>query len=610
MNTYFRILSFARPLRHYLPQYLAFTLLGIIFGLINFTLLIPLFDVIFQQMDMAELQAYQSNPAFSPTLGYLKHKFYYFLISFTETYGKIGTLAYITVVIIVANLMSNIFRYLSQIILAKVRARAVRGLRLAIFEKISLLHLGFFTDQRKGDVTSRITNDVQEVENGIVHSLQVIFRDPASIILYFAWLFFMSFKLTLFTLIVLPIAGVLVSEIVKKLRRIALAGQESLGRILNQVDETFSGIRIIKAFNARDYTLKKFTKEIDQYAGINISMARKNELASPVSEFLGIIVVGGILLFGGNLVLNNQSTLDGAAFLTYLVVFAQLLAPSKALSKAYSSIQRALASAERIFEIIDIVPEIKDSDHAYATAQFNESIEIKNVSFAYDNEKVLEDINLVVPIGRTIALVGPSGSGKSTLVDLIPRFYDPTKGQVLLDGIPLKDYKLEALRSLMGIVSQESILFNDTVFNNIAFGKPQASNEEVIKAAKVANAHEFILRLENGYQTEIGERGGKLSGGQRQRLSIARAVLKNPSILILDEATSALDSESENLVQEALSNLMKNRTSIVIAHRLSTIQNADEIIVLQEGRIIERGTHHQLLDRGGLYQKLNAMQAV
>jgi len=420
----------------------------------------------------------------------------------------------------------------------------------------------------------------------------------------------MSFKLTLFTLIVLPIAGVLVSEIVKKLRRIALAGQESLGRILNQVDETFSGIRIIKAFNARDYTLKKFTKEIDQYAGINISMARKNELASPVSEFLGIIVVGGILLFGGNLVLNNQSTLDGAAFLTYLVVFAQLLAPSKALSKAYSSIQRALASAERIFEIIDIVPEIQDSDHAYATAQFNESIEIKNVSFAYDNEKVLEDINLVVPRGRTIALVGPSGSGKSTLVDLIPRFYDPTKGQVLLDGIPLKDYKLEALRSLMGIVSQESILFNDTVFNNIAFGKPQASNEEVIKAAKVANAHEFILRLENGYQTEIGERGGKLSGGQRQRLSIARAVLKNPSILILDEATSALDSESENLVQEALSNLMKNRTSIVIAHRLSTIQNADEIIVLQEGRIIERGTHHQLLDRGGLYQKLNAMQAV
>ena len=610
MKTYLRILSFARPLRHYLPQYIACTLLGIIFGLINITLLKPLFDVIFQQMDTAELQAYQSDPAFYPSLGYLKHKFYYFFITFTETYGKIGTLAYISIVTIAANLLANIFRYLSQVILAKVRARAVRGLRLAIFEKISLLHLGFFTDQRKGDITSRITNDVQEVENGIVHSLQVIFRDPATIILYFAWLFFMSFQLTIFTLILLPIAGILISGIVKKLRRIALAGQESLGRILNQVDETFSGIRIIKAFNARDYTLKKFTKEIDRYANINISMARKNELASPVSEVLGIIVVGGILLFGGNLVLNNQSALDGAAFLTYLVVFAQILAPSKAISKAYSSIQRALASGERIFEVIDAVPEIKDSTHAKATAQFHESIVMENVSFAYDNERVLENINLTIPRGRTIALVGPSGSGKSTLVDLIPRFYEPTSGQVLLDGIPLQDYKLEAIRSLMGIVNQESILFNDTVFNNIAFGMPLANHEEVINAAEIANAHEFILKLENGYQTEIGERGSKLSGGERQRISIARAVLKNPPILILDEATSALDSESESLVQEALSNLMKNRTSIVIAHRLSTIQNADEIIVLQEGRILERGTHHQLLDKGGLYQKLNAMQAV
>lgn len=610
MKSYLRILSFARPLRHYIPQYIACTLLGIIFGLINITLLKPLFDVIFQQMDPVELQGYQTNPTFTFSLEYLEHKFYYFFITMSERYGKIGTLAYISIVTVIANLLANVFRYLSQIILAKVRARAVRGLRLAIFEKISLLHLGFFTDQRKGDITSRITNDVQEVENGIVHSLQVIFRDPATIILYFAWLFYMSFQLTVFTLILLPIAGVLISGIVKKLRRIALAGQESLGRILNQVDETFSGIRIIKAFNARDYTIRKFTKEIDQYASINVAMARKNELASPVSEVLGIIVVGGILLFGGNLVLNNQSTLDGAAFLTYLIVFAQVLAPSKSISKAYSGIQRALASAERIFQIIDTVPEIKDMDNAKTTAQFNESLVIKNVGFAYEQEKILKDINLTVPKGSTIALVGPSGSGKSTLVDLIPRFYEPTSGQVLLDGIPLEDFKLEAIRSLMGIVSQESILFNDTVFNNIAFGMPGASEEQVIKAAEVANAHEFILKLENGYQTEIGEQGSKLSGGQRQRVSIARAVLKNPPILILDEATSALDSESESLVQEALSNLMKNRTSIVIAHRLSTIQNADEIIVLQEGQILERGTHHQLLDKGGLYQKLNALQAV
>ena len=610
MKTYLRILSFARPLRRYLPQYIVFTLLGIIFGLINFTLLKPLFDVIFEQMDVNELQAYQSNPSFAFTLEYLKHQFYYFFISFSNEYGKIGTLAYISIVTIIANLLANTFRYLSQILLAKVRANTVRGLRLAIFEKISLLHLGFFTDQRKGDLTSRITNDVQEVENGIVQSLQVIFRDPATIVLYFAWLFFMSFKLTVFTLIVLPIAGVLISGIVKRLRKIATAGQESLGRILNQVDEMFSGIRIVKAFNARGYTLKKFTSEVDHYAGITVSMARKNELASPVSEFLGIVVVGGILLFGGNLVLNNQSALDGAAFLTYLIVFTQVLAPAKGISKAYTGIQRALASAERIFEVVDTIPEIQDNARAKEVARFQQSIEFRNVSFAYENEPVLNDINIIIPRGRTVALVGPSGSGKSTLVDLIPRFYDPTQGQVLLDGTPLAEYQLHAIRSLMGIVNQEPILFNDSVFNNIAFGMPQASDQDVIKAATIANAHEFILKLDHGYQTEIGERGTKLSGGQRQRLSIARAVLKNPPILILDEATSALDSESEHLVQEALTNLMKNRTSIVIAHRLSTIQNADEIIVLQEGKILERGTHHQLLDKNGLYKKLNAMQAV
>jgi subfamily B ATP-binding cassette protein MsbA len=561
-------------------------------------------------MNIEELQSYSSNPSFSLTLDYFKHKFYYFFISFSEKYGKIGTLAYISGVIISANLLANVFKYFAQVILAKVRARAVRGLRLGIYEKLTILHLGFFTDQRKGDITSRITNDVQEVENGIIHSLQVIFRDPATIVIYFSWLFFMSFKLTIFTIVVLPVAGILISGIVKKLRRIARAGQESLGRILNQVDETFSGIRIIKAFNARNYTIAKFTDEVNQYARISVSMAKKNELATPVSEFLGILVIGGILLFGGNLVLNNQSALDGAAFLTYLIVFTQVLAPAKGISKAYSSIQRAIASAERIFEVIDTVPEIEDPVAGRTNAEFNQSIVFNNVSFAYDNEQVLTDINLTITRGSAVALVGPSGSGKSTLVDLIPRFYDPTKGEVLLDGISLKEYRLEVIRELMGIVSQESILFNDTVFNNIAFGTENASGEEVIKAARIANAHEFILKLENGYQTEIGERGSKLSGGQRQRLSIARAVLKNPPILILDEATSALDSESELLVQEALSNLMKNRTSIVIAHRLSTIQNADEIIVLQEGKILERGTHHQLLDKGGLYKKLNAMQAV
>ncbi len=610
MKTYLRILSFARPLRHYLPQYLIFTLLGIIFGLINLTLLKPLFDVIFQQMDPAEIEGYRLAPDFNLSVDYIKHQFYYYFIFITDQYGKLGTLGYISAVIVAANLLSNIFKYLSQVVLAKVRARAVKGLRMSIFDRVSRLHLGFFTDQKKGDITSRITNDVQEVENGIVHSLQVVFRDPATILLYFGWLFFMSFKLTLFTLVVLPISGILISGIVKRLRKIALASQESLGRILNQVDEMFSGIRIIKAFNAQKYTLGKFSKEIDHYARVNISMARKNELASPISEFLGVTVVAGILLYGGNLVLNQQSPLDGASFLTYLIVFTQVLNPAKAISKAYSSIQRALASAERIFQVIDTKPEIQDQPQAQDGCTFNHAIEMKDVSFAYENEGVLRNINLKIPQGRTIALVGPSGSGKSTLVDLIPRFYDPTKGQVLIDGRPLTDFKMEAIRDLMGIVTQESILFNDTIFNNIAFGNPQATDPEVISAAEIANAHEFILKLEQGYQTNIGEGGSKLSGGQRQRISIARAVLKNPPILILDEATSALDSESEQLVQEALFNLMKDRTSIVIAHRLSTIQKADEIIVLQEGRILERGTHHELLNQNGLYKKLNAMQAV
>ena len=561
-------------------------------------------------MDASELDAYRQAPAFTPSIDYLTHQFYYYFTSFTDRYGKLGTLGYISGVIIAANLLSNIFKYLSQIILAKIRARAVRGLRWAIFNKITQLHIGFFSDQRKGDLISRITNDVQEVENGVIHSLQVIFRDPITILLYFGWLFFMSFKLTLFTLIVLPISGFLISAIVKRLRKIAVEGQQSLGRILNQVEETFSGMRIIKAFNAHRYTNKKFEREIDQYADITVAMARKNELASPVSEFLGVSVVAGILLYGGNLVLNQQSALDGAGFLTYLIIFTQVLNPAKAISKAYSSIQRALASAERIFEVVDTPAAIKDHPGASQHIEFKHSIDFQNVSFAYEQESVLENINLTVPQGKTIALVGPSGSGKSTLVDLIPRFYDPTSGQVMIDGHPLEQYTTEALRGLMGIVTQESILFNDTIYNNIAFGNPQASPDEVVEAAKIANAHEFILKLDQGYHTPIGDSGSKLSGGQRQRISIARAVLKNPPILILDEATSALDSESEQLVQDALFNLMKDRTSIVIAHRLSTIQKADEIIVLQNGQILERGTHHQLLDNDGLYKKLNAMQAV
>jgi subfamily B ATP-binding cassette protein MsbA len=447
------------------------------------------------------------------------------------------------------------------------------------------------------------------MENTVVNAFKAV-KEPITLIIYIAVLFSISAKLTLFTLVVLPLTGGVISTIIKRLKKRAVQSQETMGRIVNILDETFSGMRVINAFNARNFLLKKIEKETTFHRKVNLSISRKNELASPLSEFLGVVVVAFILYYGGQWVLSGTGELTPSSFILFLTFYASMIQPAKNFSNGITSLQKGIVSAQRIFSTIDTESAIQSKPDAVHLPAFEKQIEFRNVSFAYENEFVLRDINLVVEKGKTIALVGPSGGGKSTLADLIPRFYDPTQGEVLLDGISLKDYELDSLRKQMGVVTQESILFNDTIFNNIAFGMENVKEEDVIHAAQVANAHDFIMQTENGYQTFIGERGSKLSGGQRQRLSIARAVLKNPPILILDEATSALDSESERLVQDALNNLMKNRTSIVIAHRLSTIQHADEIIVIQKGHIAERGRHDELIQRDGLYRKLKDIQRV
>lgn len=610
MKTYFRILSYARPFRRHLPWYGIYAFLSIVFGLLNFTLLKPLFDVIFEQVSPDDMVVFQTKPEFDLSVQYFMHLFNYYFLQIADIYGRFGTLAYVCIIIVISVFLANLFTYLSGVVLAKIRANVIKKMRVHVFDQVSRMHIGYFSDERKGDLISKMTNDVQEVENSIVQSLRVIFREPATIILYFAVLFFMSAKLTFFTLLLIPIAGGIIGGITKRLKKKAVQSQESLGRIVNILDETIGGMRIIKAFGARKSVLRKFEGETDFYSDVNISMAKKNELASPISQFLGVSVVAGILLYGGNLVLANESELSASEFIAYIILFTQVLNPAKEISRAVSTIQRGLASAERIFTIIDTPPVIQNKENAVRLSAFKKAITFENVGFRYEQELVLKNIDFTLSEGKTIALVGPSGGGKSTLADLVPRFYDPTFGEVKLDGINLKDYDIEDLRNLMGVVTQESILFNDTVFNNIAFGMTDVSEDRVVEAAKIANAHQFIAAMDGGYQANIGERGTKLSGGQRQRISIARAILKNPPILILDEATSALDSESERLVQEALTNLMTNRTTLVIAHRLSTIQHADEILVIQGGRIVQRGTHHELINQQGLYHKLSAVQTV
>lgn len=605
MKIFFRILLYANRLPRRLAFFFLYSILGIIFGALNIILVIPMLRVLFDRTSGAVIP---EIPDFELSIKYIETIFNHFFLTIIRDSGKLNALLFVCALIVICVLFANLFRYLERVIATKLRVDLVKNMRMAIFSNVTRLHIGYFNNERKGDLISRFTNDVQEVEGSVMNSLKAVLKEPVVIIVYFALLFTISVKLTLFTLLVLPITGGALAEIIRRLKRQATASQESLGRIVNILDETFSGMRVINAFNARNFILSRMEDESAYYRKINKSMSYKNELASPVSEILGVAIIAGIIFFGGQLVLSDESSLSPESFLGFLAIFAQIIQPAKSFSNGITSLQKGTASAKRIFSVIDYQPAIHDKIDAIRLEKFEDSIEFKNVSFAYDADHILKNINLKVNKGKTVALVGASGGGKSTLADLVPRFYDPTEGDVCIDGVSLKDYQIESLRKQLGVVTQESILFNDTIFNNIAFGMPDINEEKVIQAAKIANAHDFIMQTDNGYQTKIGERGSKLSGGQRQRLSIARAVLKNPPILILDEATSALDSESERLVQDALFNLMKNRTSIVIAHRLSTIQHADEIVVIQDGRIAERGSHDQLSAQNGLYRKLVDIQ--
>ena len=496
--------------------------------------------------------------------------------------------------------------------LAPVRNGVVRDLRNKMYDKILWLPLTYFSEERKGDLISRMTADVQEIEWSIVQSLEVIFREPLTILLFLGTMLFMSPQLSIFVFVLLPIAGLLIGQIGKSLRRTSAKSQAKMGILLSTIEETLSGLRIIKAFTAEKFFKEKFASLNDDYRKLMIKLFRKRDLSSPMSEFLGAFVLVIVMYFGGRLVLGATQQLEPSVFIAFIAIFSQLIPPAKSFADAYSNIQRGLSSAERINKILDGEITIFDKENALPVNGFNKCIEYKDVSFAYykgGDGWALNDINLKIEKGKTIALVGQSGSGKTTLADLLPRFYDTDKGEILIDGKSIRDYKIKDLRGLMGIVSQESVLFNDTIFNNIAFGIIDAKEEDVINAAKIANAHDFIMQMPDGYQTNTGDRGSKMSGGQRQRISIARAILKNPPILILDEATSALDTESERLVQDAIIQLMKNRTTLVIAHRLSTIQHADEIIVMQKSEIIERGKHVELIAKNGVYKKLYDLQA-
>ena len=602
MKKYSRILHYLAPYKGKIFLYFLFTILSIIFGLVSFGMLSPFFDLIFlgKTMDLPAVAASGDSLSNIKT----------WLYGHLQGYSLLQMLAAICVVLLTAIFLKNLFLYLSFYTLNPLKNRIVNTFRSDLYSKILRLPIGYFTEQRKGDLISRVTNDVNEVESSVVGTLEGWIRDPLTIIFTFITLFILSAQLTIAILVCIPLIGFVLGRVSKALKRQSNEAALKQGESISILEETLNGLRVIKAFNIESILKGKFNTVNDELLETKNRISRRRDLASPMSEFLGVLVFVGILWFGGRLILGGSMNLEGSTFVGYLAMFYNIINPVKTLSTSFSNINKGYAAITRIEEVLKTPVMVDDNPTGKTLHSFNDKIEFKNVRFAYDDAVILDDINLTIEKGKTIALVGSSGAGKSTLADLVPRFHDVTGGAVLIDGTNIKDYALQSVRSLMSIVTQEPILFNDTIANNIALGQPDASNEEIIQAAKIANAHNFIIQKEEGYDTNIGDRGSKLSGGERQRLTIARAVLKNPPILILDEATSSLDTESERLVQDAINNMMQNRTSIVIAHRLSTIRHADEIIVLQKGKIVERGTHESLITQNGFYKKLVDMQEV
>ncbi|MCF0040921.1 ABC transporter ATP-binding protein [Dyadobacter fanqingshengii] len=602
MKTYFRLLSFAQPISRFAVPYIIFTVLGVIFNTLNLALLAPLMSTLFNNnKDGAEVIQKPDNWDVTGLLNYYAQQA-------NDTYGPHGALQIVCGVIVTSILLSNIFKYFSQRVMENLRIHTLLNLRKTVFNNVMNLHTGYFSNQRKGDIISKIASDVQVVQFSVTGTLQVVFKEPLQLLAYVFMLFATSAKLTFFAILVIPISAFIISKIVKRLKEQATMAQHLFGLMISYLDEALSGIKIIKAFNATEDIKEKFHQENIRYSELGRKMARRQQLSGPVSEFLGVTMVAIIVLYGGSLILDNQSDLSVSKFVAYIALFSQVMRPAKALTDSFSTIHAGIAAGERVLDLVDEKPEIQDAPDAVDLKEFNHSLKLQNVSFAYQARPVLKSINITIPKGKTVALVGPSGGGKSTLMDLLPRFIDAQEGSVSIDDLNVKQVKMESLWSLFGVVNQESMLFNDTIYNNIAFGNHTATPEQVEAAARVANAHDFIINTEKGYDSNIGDRGMKLSGGQKQRICIARAVLKNPPIMLLDEATSALDTESEKLVQEALNNLMQNRTSLVIAHRLSTIQKADSIVVLEDGQIVEQGNHSELIARDGLYKRLIDMQ--
>lgn len=609
-RNFYRILHYVKPYWFSILMNIVFNILAIVFSLFSFSMIVPFLNLLFNPENLTTVK-----PEFALDTDTLLAMLDYYVSYIIVLKGQANALIFICLLLVIAFFLRNITAYFALYFMVGARAGTIMDIRNDLYKKIMILPLSFYSHHKKGDIMARITTDVQEIEVSIISYLDVFIKSPLTIAAYFAYMLGVSWRLTLFVVLLLPIGGLIIGWIGKSLKKDSLDGQNRFAGMLATIEETIGGLRIIKAFNAIDYSSQKFNEQNGLYTRVIKYVNRKRDLSSPMSEFLSSIIIAIVVWFGATLILDAAATpgaepsITAANFIAYIVVFSQIISPAKSFSQGFYSLQKGMASADRIFEVLDAEEVIVEKQDALDLPEFKDSIIYNNVSFHYNEVNVLHNINMTIPKGKMIALVGESGGGKSTLVDLLPRFYDVSEGHILIDGTDIRDFKISDIRGLMGIVSQESILFNDTVFNNIAFGLEHATREAVIEAAKIANAHDFIMEMEDGYDTVIGDRGMNLSGGQRQRISIARAVLKNPPILILDEATSSLDTESERLVQEALAKVMTNRTSIVIAHRLSTIQNADEILVMVKGQIVERGKHEELIELGGVYKRLTDLQS-